>query len=247
MPKSRITFEELDNYIAAINAATDLDEILDILQKQVSAFGFGKLTYWLRWPSQETKRPIFISTYPVEFIDHYLENDYQTHDMVGRLSAEKNTPFTWSDIEKELKITRMQEQIFADSSSVGLKSGGSIPIHGPHQIKATFSIANDANSAEFEKLFNYHRHELHILATYAHEKIMGLALEQPLAHLELSSREIEILTWVARGKTYWEIGVILSIQEDTVKKHMQHICQKLSVSNSAHAVSKAVIHGLIIP
>lgn len=247
MSKQRITFEELDNYIAAINGAGNLDEILGILQKQVNLLGFDRLTYWLRWPSKEAKQPVFISTYPIQFIDHYIENDYQSHDMVGRFSTEKNTPFVWTDIGKEIEITRMQQIIFSDSSSVGLKSGGSIPIHGPRQIKATFSVTSDISNEEFEDLFNYHRHELHILATYAHEKIMSLGIDNPIKNVSLSAREAQILTWVARGKTYWEIGVILGIQEDTVKKHMMNICKVLEVSNGSHAVSKAVIHGLIIP
>jgi len=247
MSNNRITFEELDSYIAAINGATDLDEILNILQKQINIFGFDKLTYWLRWPSKETKEPVFISSYPLKYIEHYIESEFQSHDMVGRFSTEKNTPFVWSDISKELPITRMQQTIFDDSRSVGLRSGGSIPIHGPHQIKATFSITSDVAHEEFDKLFNFHRHELHILATYAHEKIMALGINNPLKNVSLSAREAEILTWVARGKTYWEVGVILCIQEDTVKKHMVNICRALKVSNSSHAVSKAVIHGLIIP
>lgn len=247
MTKKRITFDELDSYISAINAAEDLDQVLDVLQKQINKFGLGKLSYWLRWSGHENNEPIFLSTYPDNFIEHYLNNDYQAHDMVGRLSTEKNTPFIWSDIQKELSITAIQEKLFDESASVGMRSGASIPIHGPNQIKATFSVANDANNADFEALFNFHRHEVHILATYAHEKIMRLSTEQPLSHINLTVKETEILTWVARGKTYWEIGIILTIQEDTVKKHMANICKKLNVSNSAHAVSKSVIHGLIVP
>lgn len=57
----------------------------------------------------------------------------------------------------------------------------------------------------------------------------------------------EILTWVAQGKTYWEISRILGIQEDTIKKHMQRMCALLQVSNGTHAVVKAIINGLIVP
>jgi LuxR family transcriptional regulator, activator of conjugal transfer of Ti plasmids len=245
--RQHLTFEELDSYIREMDEAVNLNEIFAILQKQIQKFGFEKLTYWVRWPSFETKHPIFITTYPRCFIDHYLEVGYQSYDMVGRFSTEKNTPFVWTDIEKELPITRMQRALFDDSSSAGLKSGGSIPIHGPNLIKATFSVANDAPEKEFDALFQYRRHELHLLATYAHEKIMVLGLDTPLKNVQLTPRQAEILTWVARGKTYWETGEILSIQEDTVKKIMKDVLNRLSASNSTHAASKAIIHGLIIP
>lgn len=60
----------------------------------------------------------------------------------------------------------------------------------------------------------------------------------------LSEREIEIMDWVAMGKTNSEIGSILNISGFTVKNHMQRIFQKLNVYNRAQAVSK--INGVIL-
>ncbi|MCL4678901.1 MAG: autoinducer binding domain-containing protein [Alphaproteobacteria bacterium] len=245
--KERITFEQIDSFILAIDRATNLDQIPGILEKQIQTMGFDKFTYWLRWPSQEQKRPIFISTYPEKFIEHYIANDFQSHDMVGRFSMGTNVPFSWSKISNVLPLTRVQQHLFDTSRSVGMGSGGSVPIHGPSQIKATFSVTNDMSHKEFDELFVYHRHELHLIATYAHEKIMGFDLDKPLNRLSLTQRETEILTWVSRGKTYWEISRILSIQENTVRNHMQNICHGLNVSNSTHAATKAIIYGLIIP
>ena len=59
----------------------------------------------------------------------------------------------------------------------------------------------------------------------------------------LSDREIQIMDWVAMGKTNSEIGSILNISGFTVKNHMQRIFQKLNVFNRAQAVSK--INGVI--
>ena len=53
----------------------------------------------------------------------------------------------------------------------------------------------------------------------------------------LSPREIEIMHWVAMGKTNYEIGSILSISSFTVKNHMQRIFKKLDVSNRMQAVT----------
>ncbi len=54
----------------------------------------------------------------------------------------------------------------------------------------------------------------------------------------LSAREIEILSWVAMGKTNADIGAILGISEFTVKNHLQRVFRKLNVSNRAQAVSR---------
>jgi transcriptional regulator EpsA len=53
----------------------------------------------------------------------------------------------------------------------------------------------------------------------------------------LSQREVEILEWVAKGKTNGEIGSILNVSSFTVKNHMQRIFKKLDVFSRAQAVS----------
>ncbi len=53
----------------------------------------------------------------------------------------------------------------------------------------------------------------------------------------LTEREHEILEWICKGKTNWEIGVILDISCFTVKNHIQHIFQKIGVSNRVQAVT----------
>lgn len=51
----------------------------------------------------------------------------------------------------------------------------------------------------------------------------------------LTAREIEVLRWVTKGKSNYEIGVILELSTLTVKNHMQKIYKKLNVHNRAQA------------
>lgn len=62
---------------------------------------------------------------------------------------------------------------------------------------------------------------------------------------ELSVREKEVLELVARGKTNKYIAGKLFISEHTVKKHLQHILEKLHVGNRAEAAALAVKEGLV--
>lgn len=55
----------------------------------------------------------------------------------------------------------------------------------------------------------------------------------------LSHREIEVLDWLKRGKTSWDIARILSISERTVNYHVYNIIEKLDVTNRLQAVSEA--------
>lgn len=55
----------------------------------------------------------------------------------------------------------------------------------------------------------------------------------------LTSREIEVLEWVKKGKTNPEIARILGVTFPTIKNHIQKIMIKLRVNNRAEAVGRA--------
>ena len=61
----------------------------------------------------------------------------------------------------------------------------------------------------------------------------------------LSAREREVLTWVAAGKTAWEMGGILHIAKRTVDEHVHSVRRKLDAGTRAHAVAIAVRDRLI--
>jgi len=54
----------------------------------------------------------------------------------------------------------------------------------------------------------------------------------------LSNREKEILELLSRGLMYKEIAAALFISQETVRKHVYHIYEKLHVSNRVEAVNK---------
>lgn len=55
----------------------------------------------------------------------------------------------------------------------------------------------------------------------------------------LTAREREILSWIARGKTSREIAEILVVSPYTVRKHVEHILEKLGVPTRSAAVARA--------
>ncbi len=61
---------------------------------------------------------------------------------------------------------------------------------------------------------------------------------------ELTDRETEVLSLVARGSTNREIATALFISENTVKKHLQNILEKLHLQNRVQAAAFALRQGL---
>ena len=62
-----------------------------------------------------------------------------------------------------------------------------------------------------------------------------MPMKNRLGSLGLTAREAEVLSWIARGKTNHEIGVILSASTGTICKHVEHILCKLDVKNRTAA------------
>jgi DNA-binding response OmpR family regulator len=63
----------------------------------------------------------------------------------------------------------------------------------------------------------------------------------------LREREVETLTWAARGKTFWEIGEILGLSKRTVEFHLENARRKLGVATRTQALIKAATGHLIQP
>jgi len=242
------TLAELDDFVGAIDDARSLDQVRLVLQSRTRRFGFDNFAYWLLWPKEGRRIPLFVGSYPPEWVRHYIAQDFKSSDLIANHCATSLRPFLWGDLTNCYQFSDTQKLVFTDAREVGLKVGGSIPIHGPKEAVAAFSVSNDCPDGQFVKLFRAHRHELQLIATYAHERIMQLWLAAPaVPNARLTARELEVLTWTAKGKTRWEIGEILHISEETVKKHLLNASGRLQASNKTHAVALALLHGIILP
>jgi DNA-binding CsgD family transcriptional regulator len=66
-----------------------------------------------------------------------------------------------------------------------------------------------------------------------------------MRQLPLTSRESEVLFWVANGKSTAEIASILNIAKRTVDEHVQTSIRKLDAANRTQAVAIAIRDGII--
>lgn len=61
----------------------------------------------------------------------------------------------------------------------------------------------------------------------------------------LSMREKEVLKWLKKGKSSWDISIILGISERTVNFHITNIMNKLDAMTRTQAVAISIEKGLI--
>jgi DNA-binding CsgD family transcriptional regulator len=66
----------------------------------------------------------------------------------------------------------------------------------------------------------------------------SLVLEERDEDVQLTPRERDVLSWVARGKTNAEIAQLLWLAPSTVRKHLENVYGKLGVSTRTAAVAR---------
>jgi DNA-binding NarL/FixJ family response regulator len=90
--------------------------------------------------------------------------------------------------------------------------------------------------------------DFEILHTIISARLAGVARNEIWpSQVDLNEREIEALTWVARGKTSSEIATILGLAKRTVDFHLENARVKLGVGTRTEAVIKAAFGRLINP
>ncbi len=81
----------------------------------------------------------------------------------------------------------------------------------------------------------------HIMQKMARGELMNGAFDK------LSQRELEIVTYVARGLTNRAIGDTLNLSENTVRNHLRSILDKLGLANRVQVATLALKQGLVKP
>jgi DNA-binding response OmpR family regulator len=90
--------------------------------------------------------------------------------------------------------------------------------------------------------------DFEILASVIAARLSHVARDEVWVRLvDLTSREIETLTWSARGKTSAEIATILGLTKRTIDFHLDNAKNKLGAETRVQAVVRATSTGLIDP
>ena len=85
-----------------------------------------------------------------------------------------------------------------------------------------------------------------VLAIYRTAEPPAASQADPGKDLDaLTSRELEVLALIGRGKTNGEIAAELFVSEGTVKTHINHLFTKLRLRDRAAAVVFAFDHGIV--
>jgi len=157
----------------------------------------------------------------------------------------RTTSLTWSpDIFK----SPAQRHMYEEACGYGLRSGVTLPIHGPKGELGILCFVSDQQPGRtFNRDLAAHLPALSLLRDIVFDTGIDFALpDKPMEPIpSLTPRELECLRWTAMGKTTWEIAKILNCSEATANFHITNFRRKLDVASRREAVVKAIRLGII--
>jgi len=236
------TAMELGEFIEQSREATTPGELFDLLVRAAADLGFERLAYGALTSHEAAdfpgrRGPAVILNYPSDWQEHYFERGYHLIDPVVTQTPALERPYLWSDMVRKLDRDAPERLIFAEAREAGLKSGISVPLHGPWGRVGVLSFASQFDDADPSPMVNH----LNVLASQFHiafgELNDSLRAATPT---RLSTREADCLRWTAEGKSAWDVGMILGISENTANFHVKNAMKKLNTSSRTVAVLKAI-------
>lgn len=186
--------------------------------------------------------PFFKSTYPHEWLAHYLQQGYRYVDPVVFHGLASKKPFFWDELELS---TDKQVQLFEDAARFEIgKSGYSVPMSIEPNEFSMFTVTSDLEGDAWRQLIEQ---EAELLAEIA-IALRNLAIDQLFGKksnklLEVS--ELECLYYAAIGTSIEETAKILEKPLDTVNRATEKARQKLGCKTTQEAIAVAIRQRLI--
>ena len=210
------------------------------MEAAASAFDLSCFAY-LALPQASKGNARLISNYPTQWTTHYLRSHYERLDPVIIRVLQDTEPFQWGPRGHPAPLSASQLQLLDDAAYFGIRYGFTIPIHDGRSPIAAVTFATGHRNAAFRRCVERHKHVFQLMALCFHVHAQRAILGKVVDGAALSPREIECLRWAMRGKSAWDIGMILGISQRTAAFHLNNAKLKLRVRTIQQAVARLAL------
>ena len=180
--------------------------------------------------------------YPEEWGRAYLSERLYLSDPLARRAASFTRPYFWSEIPRLPDLTEAEHAYLAAAAEARLGEGIGVPVFGPFNRNGYcalgFGYGNPAPDDD-EIL------ELQVACQVGHLAYCALLQRALPAKTSLSTREKQILHWIARGQTNAQIAEGLHISRNTVETYIRRCFEKLDVNDRVSAALRGMALGMV--
>ncbi len=219
-------------------------DLARFLEKTLSQFGVERLGV-IELVGSKNRLPINWTPGFEDWNSHYFGKNYRFHDPIVRsLLDYGTTPKFWSDIEQTLKSGSQAWRVMNEGREFGFGMGVTFPIPGSDGYLAAITAIGPVVAKESDDC-----KALDVISTYIYRQLLAFEKTELSEDkvVQLTRREKECVHWLAEGKTYWDIGEILSVSQNTVRRHCENVKEKYGVSSRTQTVVEAIRRGDLLP
>ena len=239
----------LVNCLTAITLIQKMSSLLNVILQIRDLYGFSHIAFHVvRLGACSDANHLLFLTYPMEWTQLYIKNNYFQIDPVVRISKTGFLPVDWSELHYESDAINAFFRK-ANTYEVG-KQGFTIPVRGPYGERSLFTATSSCNRTEWLKLKTAALTDMQAISHALHDRAISLAHLRP--HLRpcpsirgLSRREQQCLELTARGLLAKRIAPELHISESAIRLYMQSARRKLCAATTAQAIARATVLELI--
>ncbi|WP_306154626.1 LuxR family transcriptional regulator [Roseovarius sp. MMSF_3281] len=229
--------QTLSKSITGLSAAESLSDLNAAIASAACDAGFisFNITVNKRYAAEFMEDPL-LTNWSRDDLIAYTRDGWAEGDPLLRRAVEAESPFLWSADEwREKGYSDYFEYLRLN----GIRGGATIPLgNKPGQLGAMTLLSASANPLTANTL-----HAVNVLARFSLARVQVLSEGTDLRNRDpdplhaLSTRQVEILHWVAEGKTNREIAVIMESTLSTINYHLEQIRHKLGVPNRTSAAA----------
>lgn len=232
----------LDLYAKA-TATSSLQDIYSWSLECCNNLGVDYFIYSARVPDTDNRFQSYLISNAIDETNVGLDALLLLSNEIAVEFSQAPRPRIWASSRK-LGLPRRISTTEMGASETKIADGMTLSVRGPNGSLGAFSFAVSEGMMS-ERDCRTISCALHIGTNYIFEALVNMYGRTAGEYQNLSRRESECLSWLAQGKTTWEIGRILEISERTAEFHISNIVDKLDCRNRQHALAKAITHGLI--
>ena len=183
------------------------------------------------------------TSHPEEYCTYYDNKYYIDDDLSSIHCMTETTPFLWHDFSAWGTPTLRQKRFMHESWDFNMGVGVTLPFRFDNNLGlGGLGMATaDMGPEEFDAMWESHSDTIQAIVSCFNDR----ALNNCNFIFQLSPRELEVITLLAKGFSPSEISAKLGSSSSTVGHQVRNARKKLQAISNEHAVAKALVFSLI--
>lgn len=239
-----MTPDEIQRFADRLSDVTSFRVLWNLMLDYFHCEGFDKASYHFHDETHPVGAKPALATdgFPEEWVCAYIEKSLVFIDPIMAAATQANGPFLWSQVTELMKLSPEQQNYISRRSVAVQGDGLAVYVHGPKGNDALVGLGfgPERIGASPTEVFRFQ-----CIAQIGHLKYCEIAATRRDLDKTLSTRERQVLVWIARGKSNADIADILYLSRHTVDTLTRRIFAKLEVRDRTTAAVKAVGSGLV--